>query len=360
MSAGEQSATALGYRWPAEWEPHAATWLTWPHNRETWPKRLEAVERAFSEIVLALSCHEVVRINVSGDAMEEHVRVLLSSRGISATARVEYAKIESDDAWVRDHGPIFVVGRGGDEEGKLAALNFGFNAWGGKYPPWNRDAAMAQTMAKHLGVKAFAESFVLEGGSIDGNGLGAILTTKSCLLNANRNPGPDGSPPSIEEVERRLENSLGAERVHWLADGIVGDDTDGHIDDIARFVASCRIVAAVEHDTGDANHALLKANWEALQELRDDRGQRYELVELPMPPPVIVDGQRCPASYANFYIANEVVLVPTFDVPSDLLALEIMGECLPGREVIPIPSRDLVVGLGSVHCLTQQEPGSRS
>lgn len=360
MSEAEQGAATLGYRWPAEWEPHTATWLTWPHNRETWPGRLEAVERAFSEIVRVLSCHEIVRINVSSDAMEERVRILLGSRGLGENAQVEYAKIESDDAWVRDHGSIFVVGPGSDEQGELAALNFGFNAWGGKYPPWDRDQAIGQNMAKHLAVKAFTESWILEGGSIDGNGLGAILTTKSCLLNSNRNPGPDGGPPSIEEVERRLAKSLGAQRVHWLADGIVSDDTDGHIDDIARFVASDRIVAAVERNTGDANHELLKANWAALKELRDGRGQRYELVELPMPPPIVVEGQRCPASYANFYIANNVVLVPTFDVPSDSLALEILGECLPMREVVGIPSRDLVVGLGSVHCLTQQEPSPQS
>jgi agmatine deiminase len=346
-----------GFRWPAEWEPHAATWLSWPHNDETWPGRLPAVERAFAQIVVALCPSENVCINVLDAAMEDRVRKLLVEVGIDPDLRVRFFPIATDDAWIRDHGPVFVVAEGVPGERERALIDFRFNAWGEKYPPWDRDDAVPAAMAKQLGLRKFdARHWVLEAGSIDGNGSGCVLATESCLLNPNRNRGADGAAPEREEVEAQLASSLACEQVLWLGDGIAGDDTDGHIDDIARFIAPDRIAVALEEDPHDDNYAPLRENWQRLRVLRNDRGQPFDLVPLPMPPPIVIDGQRCPASYANFYLANETALVPVFDVPSDTRALAILADCLPGRDVVGISSRDLVVGLGAVHCLTQQEP----
>jgi agmatine deiminase len=347
---------AAGFRWPAEWEPHAATWLSWPHNLDTWPGRLEQAERAFVEIVAALSPHEEVRINVVGDRMEDRVRARLAARGVEVDRAVRFFQIPTDDAWVRDHGPIFVVGEGPPGEREVALHDFGFNAWGGKYPPWDRDNAVPAKIAELAKLQRFESSWVLEGGSIDGNGDGCILTTESCLLNPNRNRGADGRAVTREDVEQVLADTLGATDVVWLAEGIAGDDTDGHIDDIARFVALDRVVAAVEDDASDTNHHPLQKNFECLQAFRGAQGQAFDVVALPMPPALVLDGQRCPASYANFYLANNVALVPTFDVPSDTRAIDVLRDCLPGREVIAIDSRDLVLGLGAIHCLTQQLP----
>lgn len=345
-----------GFRWPAEWEPHAATWLSWPHNEDTWPGRLPAVERVFARIVAALCPHEDVCINVAGDGMEDRVRSLLAREGVDPDRAVQFVSIVTDDAWIRDHGPIFVVGEGRPGERERALIDFRFNAWGGKYPPWDRDDAVARAIAQHLELPRVDANWVLEGGSIDGNGAGCALATESCLLNPNRNPRPDRSGAQAHEVEEKLAQTLGCDRVLWLADGIAGDDTDGHIDDIARFVAQDRIVVALEDDPHDGNYRLLQENWERLRKLRDHRGQPFDLVPLPMPPAIVSDGQRCPASYANFYLANAVALVPVFDVPTDTRALEILADQLPGREIVGIASRDLVVGLGAVHCLTLQEP----
>jgi len=338
---------ALGYRWPAEWEPHRATWLAWPHNPETWPGRLEAAEAAYLEMVRALQGQELVCINVPDPRTRDRVQAQLAKSGLEAG--VELLVVPTDDAWIRDHGPIFLQGPGG----ALAAADFRFDAWGGKYPPWDRDDAVPRAIAGLRGLHRFEADFVLEGGSVDGDGEGTLLTTESCLLNPNREPGR-----TREGMETRLHDWLGAERVLWLGDGIAGDDTDGHVDDIARFVAPATVVAVEEPDPSDPNHAVLEANLRRLRAMRDARGRSLAVVGLPMPPPRVVDGVRRPASYANFYLANARALVPVFDAPSDARALDVLRELLPGREVVPIPAGDLVVGLGAVHCLTQQEPGT--
>jgi len=341
----------LGYRWPAEWEPHEATWLSWPHNPDTWPGRPEAAEQAFVEMVRTLSPHEEVRINVADAAFEERVRQRLRAGGVDPERGVRFFHHATDDAWVRDHGPLFLVR---DSDGSRAIVDFDFDAWGGKYPPWNRDDAVPSQTAAALGLPRFEAGFVLEPGSIEGDGAGTLLTSESCLLNPNR--GPHGVAREREDLERALHALLAARHVVWLGDGIVGDDTDGHVDDLTRFVASGVLVTVVEPDGSDPNHVPLQENLERLRRARDAAGRAFEIVTLPMPPAVVEGGSRCPASYANFYIANGVVLVPVFDVASDARALAILRECLPEREIVGIPGRDLVVGLGAVHCLTQQEP----
>jgi agmatine deiminase len=337
---------AQGWRWPAEWEPHAATWFSWPHNRETWPGRFEPIPGVFAEMVRALHVHELVRINVRDDAMEADARCVLVAHGVDVDRGVRFHHVPTNDSWARDHGAIFVV-----RDGDLAALDFGFNSWGGKYGPWDLDDAVPRHMAASLGVARFDGRIVLEGGSIDGNGRGAVLTTASCLLNPNRGPGR-----TRETMEAVLAAYLGARHVLWLGDGIAGDDTDGHIDDVTRFVDAGTVVTAVEDDPADPNHAPLAANLARLRGMRDQDGKPLAVATLPMPPPVLVDGQRCPASYANFLLANGAALVPVFDAPQDARALAVLREVLPGREVIGIPSRELVFGLGAIHCLTQQVP----
>jgi agmatine deiminase len=335
-------------RWPAEWERHAATWLTWPHNRDTWPHLLDRVEAAFVEMVRALLPHEEVRINVIDEAMEDDVRRRLAGDADGP----RFFHIPSDDAWARDHGPVFVLR---EDAPRLLVMDFDFDAWGGKYPPWDCDAAVAGRCAEAIGAARYQPGFVLEGGSIDGDGMGTILTTEACLLNGNRCRHGD-QPRTRALMESRLVETLGARQVIWLADGIVGDDTDGHIDDFARFVAPGRVVCAVEDEPADPNHAPLGDALLRLRDARDATGRALDVVPLPMPPPVLSEGERCPASYANFYLANGVALVPTFGAPTDERALGILAECLEGREIVAIDARDLVVGLGAVHCLTQQVP----
>lgn len=338
-------------RWPAEWEVHAATWLCWPKNPDTWPGVLGRVESVFARIVEALVPGEIVRILVDDAASEAHVRKLLRGEGVDPDRGVEFFEVPSDDAWVRDHGPIYVFD---ESDGGAWMMDFGFNAWGGKYPPWDRDLLVTRRIAEATGGRRRQIDHVLEAGSIDGDGRGSVLTTESCLLNPNRTP--DGRPRSRADAEAILQDALGSDHVIWLGDGILGDDTDGHVDDITRFVSPTTIVTAVEPDTSDANHAPLLANLEVLRAARDRTGRPFEIVELPMPPPVHFEGTRLPASHANFYIANGVVLMPTFGGATDARAAAILGECLPDREIVGIPSRELVVGLGAVHCLTQQQP----
>lgn len=339
-----------GWRWPAEWEPHRATWLSWPHNPETWPGRLDRAEAAFCTIVRALEGRETLCINVADAAMEEHVRRRLRAAGVDVERAVELHHIPTDDAWVRDHGPIFVVR---DEDGRRERLllDFAFDAWGRKYPPWDRDDQVPLRTAQALGLPRRRVDVVLEGGSVDGNGGGTILTTESCLLHPNR-----GAGRTRESLAKVLRETLGATHVIWLGGAVAGDDTDGHVDDLARFVGPRTVVAAVEARAADANSAPLARNLELLRAATDADGRPLDVVPLPMPPPLVVEGQRCPASYANFYLANGVALVPVFGSPEDGRALAILRELLPDRDVVGIPSEDLVVGFGAVHCLTQQEP----
>jgi len=341
---------ALGYRWPAEWEPHVATWLAWPHNPEAWPERLGRAEAAMAVFVRELCVREAVRILVPDEPVEKRARRCLADAGVAVDTTVQLHSIPTDDAWLRDTGPLFVVReRAGVRE--RALLDFRFDAWGGKYAPWDRDDAVPTGVAALLGLPRHAADFVLEGGSVDGDGAGTVLTTESCLLNPNR-----GAGRSRDTVEQRLEEWLGATRVLWLGAGIAGDDTDGHVDDVARFVGPATVVAAVEDDPGDANHAPLAENLRRLRGMRDARGKPLDVATLPMPPPLVIGGLQCPASYANFYLANGCALVPTFGAASDERALAVLRELLPGRDVVGIPSGDLVQGLGALHCLSQQEP----
>jgi agmatine deiminase len=332
-------------RWPAEWEPHTATWLAWPHNRETWPGRLEGATAAFVAMVGALHEREQVRLLVRDDPMEDAARRHLAAGGVDA-GRIGFVRLATNDSWMRDFGPIFVERSDGP-----AFIDFGFDCWGGKYPASDLDDAVPGALEELLGLPRLEAGFVLEGGSIDGNGLGTILTTESCLLHPNR-----GAGRSREEMERRLERWLGAGNVLWLGDGIEGDDTDGHVDDIARFVDASTVVAVEEPDASDPNHGPLADNLRRLRRMRDQAGRPLAVVPLPMPPPLRAGGQRFPASYANFYLANGVALVPVFGAPSDARALSILEELLPGREVVGIDCGDLVRGLGAIHCVTQQQP----
>ncbi len=341
----EASPAASGFRWPAEWETHRATWLAWPHNPETWPGMLERAEAAFAEIVLALCELEMIEILVGDERTEGRARERLAARGVP-DRRVVFRRISTDDSWLRDTGPVF-LSRGPE----LAGIDFQFDAWGGKYPPWERDGAVGRAVAEAAGARVFDAPFVLEGGSIDGDGQGTVLTTESCLLESRPEAGRDRA-----RMEGRLADFLGARSVVWLSGAVAGDDTDGHIDDLARFAAPGIVVAGREANESDANYRALEENLEKLASAEDAAGRRFEVVPLPMPSPVWEGGVRCPASYLNFYIANGAVLVPTFDVPEDERAIGILAELFPTREMIPIPARPLIVGFGAVHCLTQQEP----
>ncbi|HEX6319892.1 MAG TPA: agmatine deiminase family protein [Burkholderiales bacterium] len=335
------------YAMPPEWAPHAATWLSWPHNRNTWPDGLDGAEAALVEGVVALAEGENIHINVQDPGHAARVAALLAGR--VPPERLVLEPIPTDDAWCRDHGAIIAR----NAEGRCVALDFRFNAWGGKYPPFDRDDAVPRHMAQALGLECVSVDMVLEGGSIDVNGAGALLTTEQCLLHPNRNP-----QLSRGDIEALLGRYLGARAVIWLGEGIAGDDTDGHVDDITRFVAEDTVVSAVERALSDANYRPLQLNLQRLRAARLPDGRALRVVELPMPDPLYRHGERLPASYANFYIGNRVVLVPVFDCPSDRVALEILAASFPGRRAVPIDSRELVVGLGAFHCLTQQVPAS--
>lgn len=343
---------AEGFRWPAEWEPHRATWLAWPHNPETWPGHLDGAVAGLVAMVSALHESEQVCITVRDAAMEEAARRRLSRAGIEKN--LEFHHFPTNDAWIRDHGPVFVK-----RAGEPAVVDFRFDAWGRKYPPWDLDDRIPRAIAAARQLRCFGVEVVLEGGSVDGNGRGCLLTTESCLLNPNRGPVPSPGGETArtrEALERLLHDTLGATSVLWLGGGIEGDDTDGHVDDLCRFVDPATVVAVEEEDPRDPNHAPLAENLRRLRGMRDQDGKPLAVATLPMPPPLRIAGLRCPASYANFYLANGVALVPVFEVPSDVRALAALRELLPGREVVPIPARELVLGLGAVHCLTQQEP----
>ncbi len=337
---------ALGYRMPAEWEPHEATWLAWPHNPETWPGKFEPVPAIFTDMVAALHEHEEVRILAGSDELEASARRALRARGCESP-NVHFFRISTNDAWVRDHGPIFVV----DDHGVVAMTDWRYNAWGGKYPPYDLDDRVPEQINETLRLRRFEPGIVLEGGSIDVNGGGTLLTTESCLLNPNRNP-----TLSRRDIEEYLEEYLGVRNVIWLGDGIAGDDTDGHVDDLTRFVGPTTVATAVEEDPADENYRALQDNLRRLRAARDENGRPLEIVELPTPPPIHYEDRRLPASYANFYVANRSVLVPVFDHPRDEIACSTLARLFPGRRIAPIAATDLVWGLGACHCLTQQQP----
>jgi len=338
---------ALGYRMPAEWEPHAATWLAWPHERRDWPGKLAAIPWVYGEVVRHLVPGERVRILVGDAAIERSARRLLSRVGVDL-ARVDFFRIPTDRSWTRDFCPLFVR----RDDGDVALTNWRFNGWA-KYPNWKRDDAVPDRLARRLGRRQWKLDVVLEGGSIDVNGRGALLTTEECLFGTEqaRNPGM-----ARAEIERALHDHLGVRKVLWLGRGIAGDDTHGHVDDLARFVDERTVVVVAEEDPTDPNYEPLRENRERLERMSDQDGAPLRIVTLPMPAPLVFDGQRLPASYANFYVGNAAVLVPTFNDPRDRQALATVAELFPSRRVVGIHAVDLVWGLGTLHCMTQQEP----
>ncbi len=340
----------LGYRMPAEWEPHQATWLSWPHKEESWPGIIDRIWPVYARFVAELARGETVHININDAAMAEQARAFLAEAG--ATGDIRLHEFPTNDAWCRDHGAIFVV-RDTPNGRELAATDWEFNAWGNKYPPYDLDNQIPARMAEYLGVPRFCGGMVLEGGSIDVDGNGLLLTSEQCLLNPNRNPHLDRAT-----IEQRLRDMLGVHSILWLGEGIVGDDTDGHIDDIARFVAPSVVVAVVEEDPSDENYHVLQDNLRRLQLMRDTAGKPLTIITIPMPPPIVFQGQRLPASYANFYIANHAVIVPTFNHPNDVRACEVLQRCFPTRRVVGIDATDVIWGLGSWHCLSQQVPAA--
>jgi agmatine deiminase len=352
LSSTTETPRAQGYRMPAEWDRHEATWLAWPHNPEDWPGKFQPIPWVYAEIVRLLSAHEQVHILVQHEREEVRAHSILARAG-ATMENVLFHRWPTNRVWTRDSGPIFVR----NAEGKVGLTNWRFNAWA-KYEDWQLDDRIPGNAAELLGVPAWmpfvgSHRVVLEGGSIDTDGQGTLLTTEECLLSTvqQRNPGLGRA-----QLEQVFSDYLGMDRVIWLDRGIAGDDTHGHVDDITRFVAADTIVTAVEPDTSDANHEPLAENLARLKAARTAAGKQYNLIDLPLPRPVVFRGQRLPASYANFYIANGLVLVPTFNDPHDRSALSILAELFPARDVIGIHAVDLVWGLGTLHCMTQQQP----
>ncbi len=341
---------ALGFRMPAEWHPHSATWLTWPKDPETWPGRVAEVEEIYLQMIAALTEHEIVNLLVDD---EDTKQAVLRRCNFASVRNLRFLQVETVDSWIRDYGPNFLLGPGGEG----AFNDWIFNAWGNKYEELKLDDRIPRELETVLNLLRFSPGIVMEGGSIEVNGAGCVLTSEQCLLNENRNP-----QLSRTQIEQYLKEYLGVSKVLWLGEGIVGDDTDGHIDDIARFVAPNTIVCAVEDDPADANYEILQDNLERLRSMTDVNGEPFEIVTLPMPG--VVGGtsttnrnlDRLPASYANFYIANNVVLLPVFGNANDVRAVETLQQVFPDRRVIPINCEPLVWGMGTIHCVTQQQP----
>jgi len=360
--AREHRRRLAAYRMPAEWEPHRATYLVWPHNFDTWPGKFEPIPQIFAQMAAAIAHFEPVRILISHAGLATGVRAIIERApapdgGTVRIDRVEFAVVPTNDSWIRDHGPIFVnrLGAADADAPAQIALDWRFNSWGEKYGGYDLDDAVPRRLGEQFAFEVIEPGIVLEGGSIDVNGAGTLLTTEACLLNPNRNPTLIRG-----EIEDYLRAYLGVTKILWLGDGIAGDDTDGHVDDLARFVTADTIVTVIEDDSADANYAVLRDNRERLRAMRDQKGRPFTIAELPTPPALYYDGTRLPASYANFLIVNQGVIVPTFGCAADAVAIETLARLFPGRRIVGIPSADLVWGLGAVHCLTQQHPAPYS
>lgn len=338
----------LGLHFPAEFAPQEAMWLSWPHKEASWPGKIDAIYPVYAKFIGLIAEAQKVRINVADAVMKAFAeKHLLAVNG--NLNNVEFYFNPTNDAWCRDHGPAFVVNYA---EKKKSIVDWGYNAWGGKYPPFDLDDVVPTHIAKEFGLDVFHPGIVMEGGSVEFNGKGTLLTTTACLLNKNRNPHL-----SQKQIEQYLSDYYGVNHFLWLGDGIVGDDTDGHIDDITRFVNEDTVVTVVEENKADENYHLLQENLKELKKMRLESGKQLNIVELPMPAPVIYEDQRLPASYANFYIGNEYVVVPTFrDEKNDDRALTILQDCFKTRKIVGLDSTDIIWGLGSFHCLSQQEP----
>ncbi len=338
----------LGYYFPAEFAKHDATWLSWPHKEASWPGKIKTIYPVYAEFIRLLAEGEQVNINVVDEAMKQNALHYLQEASANLDS-VKFFMHPTNDAWCRDHGPAFVINTSAEQ--KKIIVDWGYNAWGGKYPPFDLDDNIPTLIAQHYKIPVVYPGIVMEGGSVDFNGKGTVLTTTSCLLNTNRNPHLNQG-----QIEQYLHDYYGVENILWLGDGIVGDDTDGHIDDLTRFVNENTVVTVVEENKKDENYSILQENLKSLKKLRLENGKPLDIVELPMPAAVVYEDMRLPASYANFYIGNKYVIVPTFRDKNDDRALQILQSCFQDRKVIGLDSLDIIWGLGSFHCLSQQEP----
>ena len=337
----------LGFHFPAEFAKHTATWLSWPHKEASWPGKIETIYPRYAEFIKRVAEGETVNINVANEVMREKATRHLNEAGADLR-NVQFFIHPTNDAWCRDHGPAFLIN---PKEKTKMIVDWGYNAWGGKYPPFDLDDVIPTLVAKYYNIPVVEPGIVMEGGSVEFNGKGTLLTTRACLLNENRNPHLNQA-----QIEKYLIDYYGVDHILWLGDGIIGDDTDGHIDDLTRFVNEDTVVTIIEENKNDENYGILQDNLKELKTLRLESGKQMNIVELPMPSPVIYKDQRLPASYANFYIANKYVVVPTFRDKNDDRALDILQSCFTDRKVIGIDSTDIIWGLGSFHCLSQQEP----
>lgn len=338
----------LGYYFPAEFAPHVATWLSWPHKEASWPGKINSIYPSYVKFIKELTKGELVRINVVDQLMQQQATDWLLRFDVDLS-RVEFFLHPTNDAWCRDHGPAFLINPNAAQ--KKGIVDWGYNAWGNKYPPYDLDDVIPTRIAEHYSLPVWHPRIVMEGGSVEFNGAGALLTSTACLLNPNRNP-----QLNQEQIENYLRNYYGVEQILWVDEGIVGDDTDGHIDDTVRFVNVDTVLATVESDRSDENYERLQTNLLQLKAMRLTGNRSLTVVELPMPTALHYEDQRLPCSYANFYIANRSVIVPVFHCKQDEIALRIIEQCFPGREVVGIDSVDIIWGLGSFHCLSQQEP----
>ncbi|MCP9766981.1 agmatine deiminase family protein [Lacihabitans sp. LS3-19] len=335
------------FYFPAEWHPHEATWLSFPINKETWENRFEKIYPSYLKFISTISKSELVKINANNAETILQIEKLFEKFKIDTT-NIRLYNHATNDSWCRDHGPAILINRNNSER---LIIDWEYNAWGGKYPPFDSDNGIPKKIAKLLELPYVSPGIIMEGGSVEFNGSGSVMTSKSCLLNKNRNPSLDQS-----QIENYLCTFYGVNQVLWIEDGIIGDDTDGHIDDTVRFVAEDRIITMIEKNKSDENHLILEENLKLLKKMRLLNGKQLEIVEIEMPEPVIDNGERLPASYANFCITNKNVIVPTYRCKNDDKALNLIQACFKDREVIGIDSTDIIWGLGSFHCLSQQEP----
>jgi len=348
MSISQPSPKELGYRFPAEFEPHFATWLSWPHKEASWPGKMNSIYAPYCQFIKNLAEQEFVHINVNNEHMKAFAREKLEALSINME-RVRFFTHPTNDAWCRDHGPAFLTNETAAQPKIIVDWNY--NAWGNKYPPYDQDDRIPTMIAAVYEIPVLYPDIIMEGGSVDFNGKGTLITSESCLLNPNRNPHL-----SRAGIESYLEAYYGVDQVLWVKDGIVGDDTDGHIDDTVRFINEDSVLAVVEEKRTDENYAILQHNLAELKTKRLLNGKQLNVIELPMPDKLVYEDQRLPASYANFYIANGLVVVPTFRSTKDDRAMRIIQEAFPDRKVVGIDSVDIIWGLGSFHCLSQQEP----
>jgi agmatine deiminase len=347
-----QTPKSLGYYFPAEFATHKATWLSWPHKEASWPGKIETIFPSYLAFIKTLVRFEDVNINIVDNAMQQKATAMLLAAGVDMD-KVKFFLHPTNDAWCRDHGPAFLLNK--QDAGKKAIVDWNYNAWGNKYPPFDLDDVIPTKIGEALGLPVFNPGIIMEGGSVDFNGTGTVITSTACLLNPNRNPHLNQ-----QQIEQYLMDYYGQDQVLWVDEGIVGDDTDGHIDDTVRFINEDTVITVIEENKQDENYGLLQHNLNQLKQMRLLNGKQLNIVEIPMPDPVIWEDQMLPASYANFYIGNNQVVVPTYRSDKDDKVIDIIGQCFPGREIVGIDSTDIIWGLGSFHCLSQQEPDLRS